>query len=66
VYAEGPYGSYRYTVETLNDGSLLFRRKLSLRKGIYTGDSARELFAFLNKAASSDQRRIYLNRAQRN
>ncbi|MFZ1269351.1 MAG: DUF3857 and transglutaminase domain-containing protein [Bacteroidales bacterium] len=64
VSAEGPYGSYRYSIETLDDGSLLFRRKLSLNKGIYTGDRARELFVFLNTAARSDQRRIYLNRAQ--
>ncbi len=66
VYVDGPYGSYRYSVETLNDGSLLFRRKMNLNKGIYTGERARELFAFLNTAARSDQRRIYLNRAQRN
>jgi transglutaminase-like putative cysteine protease len=64
VSEEGPYGSYRYNIETLNDGSLLFRRSLSLNKGIYTGDRARDLFAFLNTAARSDQRRIYLNRAQ--
>lgn len=65
VFAEGPCGSYSYKVEALNDGSLLFMRKLSLKKGIYAGDRARELFAFLNTAARSDQRRIYLNRAMR-
>lgn len=66
VHVDSPYGSYRYTIETLDDGSLLFRRKLNIKKGIYTGDRARELFTFLNTAARSDQRRIYLNRAQRN
>lgn len=64
VKAEGPYGSYAYTVESLDDGSLLFTRKLKVNRGIYTGDKARELFAFLNTAASSDQRRIYINRSQ--
>ncbi len=64
VKAEGPYGSYAYNVESLDDGSLLFTRKLKVNRGIYTGDKARELFAFLNTAASSDQRRIYINRSQ--
>jgi hypothetical protein len=62
VTAEGPYGRYSYRIETLADGSLLFVRKMKINKGIYTGDKARELFAFLNTAAKNDQRRVYLNR----
>jgi len=64
VTSEGPYGSYSYRVESLDDGSLLFTRKMKINMGIYTGDRARELFAFLNRAAKNDQRRVYLNRSQ--
>lgn len=63
VKAEGPCGTYSYRIQTLADGSLLFTRKLKVNRGIYTGERARELFAFLNKAAASDQRRVYINRA---
>ncbi len=64
VRVEGPYGSYTYSIESLEDGSLLFIRKLKVNRGIYTGEKARELFAFLNTAARSDQRRIHINRSQ--
>jgi len=63
VNVEGPCGSYTYSIDTLEDGSLLFIRKLKVNRGIYTGERARELFAFLNTAASSDQRRIHINRS---
>jgi hypothetical protein len=66
VTAEGPCGTYSYRVQTLSDGSLLFTRKMKVNRGTYTGDSARELFAFLNKAAASDQRRVYINRSMDN
>ncbi|MDM8001358.1 MAG: hypothetical protein QUS66_00380, partial [Bacteroidota bacterium] len=66
VTAEGPCGTYSYRVQTLSDGSLLFTRKMKVNRGTYTGDSARELFAFLNKAAASDQRRVYINRSMGN
>lgn len=62
VSVEGPYGVYNYRVEKLDDGSLLFTRKMKINKGTYTGDNARELFAFLNQAAKNDQRRVYLTR----
>jgi hypothetical protein len=64
VTSEGPYGSYSYRIKSLDDGSLLFTRKMKINSGIYTGERARELFAFLNRAARNDQRRIYLTRAQ--
>ena len=64
VTSEGPCGSYSYRIESLDDGSLLFTRKMKINSGIYTGERARELFAFLNRAARNDQRRIYLTRAQ--
>lgn len=66
VTAEGPCGTYSYRVQTLSDGSLLFTRRMKVNRGTYTGDSARELFAFLNKAAASDQRRVYINRSMGN
>lgn len=66
VTAEGPCGTYSYRVQTLSDGSLLFTRRMKVNRGTYTGDSARELFAFLNKAATSDQRRVYINRSMGN
>lgn len=64
VNAEGPCGSYSYGIEKLDDGSLLFRRKMKINKGIYTGEKARELFAFLNLAAKNDRQRIYISRTQ--
>jgi hypothetical protein len=64
VTEEGPCGTYSYRIENLDDGSLLYMRKMKINKGIYTGDRARELFAFLNLAAKSDQRRVYLTREQ--
>lgn len=66
VTAEGPCGTYSYRVQALSDGSLLFTRRMKVNRGTYTGDAARELFAFLNKAAASDQRRVYINRAMGN
>jgi len=64
VSAEGPYGVYSYRVEKLDEGSLLFTRKMKINKGIYTGERARELFAFLNQAAKNDQRRVFITRVQ--
>ncbi|MFZ2285445.1 MAG: DUF3857 domain-containing protein [Bacteroidales bacterium] len=64
VNASGPCGTYNCMIETLDDGSLLYTRKMKINKGIYTGNTARELFAFLNLAARNDQRRVYLTRAQ--
>ena len=57
-------GSYSYSVENLSDGSLLYMRKMKINRGIYTGDRAKELFAFLNQAAKNDQRRVYIARSQ--
>lgn len=64
VTEEGPFGSYSYRIEAQDDGSLLFMRRMKINRGTYTGDRAKELFAFLNTAARNDQRRIYINRAQ--
>lgn len=64
VTAEGPFGRYSYRIEPLADGSLLFTRSMKINRGTYTGDRAKELFAFLNTAAKNDQRRIYINRVQ--
>jgi hypothetical protein len=64
VTSEGPYGYYRSSVRSLDDGSLLYTRKMKINKGTYRGDKARELYAFLNLAARNDERRIYMTRAQ--
>lgn len=66
VIAEGPCGVYSYRIEARADGSLMFTRRMKVNRGTYTGDRAKELFAFLNKAAASDQRRVYMNRAMGN
>lgn len=55
-------GTYSYRIEKLDEGSLLYMRKMKINKGIYTGDKAKELFAFLNQAAKNDQRRVYITR----
>lgn len=64
VNESGSFGIYNYRIEILDEGSLLFTRRFRINRGTYTGESARELFEFLNTAARSDQRRIYLNRVQ--
>lgn len=64
VTAEGPCGVYSYRIESLDTGSLLFTRRLKINRGTYTGDSAKELFAFLNQVAKNDQRRVYITRSQ--
>jgi len=63
VSTEGPCGVYSYRIEPQADGSLMFIRRMKVNRGTYTGERAKELFAFLNKAAASDQRRVYINRA---
>ena len=63
VTVEGPYGAYSYSIKSLDEGSLLFTRKLKINKGTYRGEEAKELFAFLNTAAKNDKRRIYISRA---
>ncbi len=62
VVMEGEYGAYSFSVVPLDDGSLLFTRRMKINRGTYTGERAAELFAFLNRAAASDQRRVYLIR----
>ena len=64
VAAEGPYGVYSYRIDNLDNGSVLFTRKLKINTGTYRGESAKELFAFLNLVAKNDKRRVYLNRGQ--
>jgi len=64
VKAEGPCGIYSYRVEKLDEGSLLFTREMSINKGIYKGEDAKELFAFLNLTAKNDQRRVFITRVQ--
>ena len=62
VREEGPYGAYSYEITGLDDGKLLFTRQLKINRGYYEGERAKELFAFLNMAARSDHRRLYLTR----
>jgi len=62
VTTECPYGVYSYEVSAINESMLLFIRRLKINRGIYEGESAKELFAFLNTAAKSDHRRLYLTR----
>ena len=62
VSEEVPCGTYTYRIAILDDGSLLYMRKMKINKGIYTGVKAKELFAFLNQAAKNDQRRVYITR----
>ena len=62
VSEEGPCGVYNYEITVLNDGNLLFARQLKINRGYYEGERAKELFAFLNVAARSDHRRLYLSR----
>ncbi len=62
VSIEGESGSYSYSIKPLGDGSLLFTRRMKINSGTYTGERAGQLFAFLNRAAASDQRRVYLIR----
>jgi transglutaminase-like putative cysteine protease len=62
ISKEGPYGVYSYEISIVNENLLLFTRQLKINRGIYEGDRARELFAFLNMAAKNDNRRLYLSR----
>jgi len=64
VKSEGPFGYYRCGVRRLDDGSLLYTRKMKINRGTYRGEQAKEFYAFLNLAARNDQRRIYVTRAQ--
>jgi hypothetical protein len=64
VLSEGPFGFYKCNVSKLEDGSLLYTRRLKINRGTYRGEEARKLYAFLNLAARNDQRRIYVTRAQ--
>ena len=58
IREEGPCGTYSFAVTVLNEGELLFTRKLKVKRGYYEGEKAKELFAFLNMAARNDHRRV--------
>lgn len=60
---EVPCGIYSYKITPVDENSLLFVRELKINKGIYSGDRARELFAFLNSAAERDHQRLILVRS---
>lgn len=62
VRTEGPWGSYSYEVTAVEEGLLLFTRQLTVNRGYYEGERAKELFAFLNMAAKNDMRRVYITR----
>jgi len=62
VRREGLCGVYSYEVTEVDEGLLLFTRQLTINRGYYEGERAKELFAFLNMAAKSDHRRLYLSR----
>jgi len=64
VSKEGQCGIYRYEIKALDENSLLFTREFRVNKGIYQGDRARELFAFLNSAAEKDHQRLILVRSR--
>ena len=63
VNTEAQCGKYRYEIKPLDENSLLFIRELKINKGIYEGDRARKLFAFLNSAAEGDHQRLILVRS---
>jgi len=64
VFTQKPCGTYRYEITPIDENSLLFVRELKINKGVYEGDRARELFAFLNSAAERDHQRLILVRSQ--
>ncbi len=60
INLEANSGSFFRTIRVGDDGTIVFIRRLTLRRGIYSGEDADELYDFVRVVARADHQKIII------